>query len=154
MLKKYIDALTETEIRKMLQNVQYSDVPLFIPAVRFCKVVKVYDGDTIHVAAPVQPDGTMARFKVRFARINAPEIRTDDKTEKENAVTCRDVLKERILNEIIEIQNVKKDKYGRLLAEVIHQGQNINDWLLDQNLVAVYAAQKPIRRCNKQAKRN
>lgn len=48
-------------------------VPLFaLSGVRLVKVVKVYDGDTVHVALKV--DGELTRFRVRILGQDAPEV--------------------------------------------------------------------------------
>ncbi len=53
-----------------------ADTPTFLPNLRRAKVVKVYDGDTIHVVARTGWRGRLWRWKVRLAGIDAPELRS------------------------------------------------------------------------------
>jgi endonuclease YncB( thermonuclease family) len=83
--------------------------------VRTCTVVKgsVHDGDTFRVDCDGQ------RLKIRFACIDAPEIR------QENGIASRDHLRS-ILNRAdnrVGIKEVDTDRYGRTVAEVYANGQ-------------------------------
>ena len=88
-------------------------------------------------AAPLF-DGVVSRFKVRLARIDTPELRTKDEWEKRAGVIARDILNERIGDKVVELESVSYDKYGRILAEVICGGINVNDWLLDSGWACPY----------------
>ena len=44
------------------------------------KVVKVYDGDTVHIVFPVF--GKMYKWNCRISRIDTPELRTKNEKEK------------------------------------------------------------------------
>lgn len=92
------------------------------------KVVKVVDGDTVHVA--FSRDGRFVRMPCRLPRIDTPEIHSRDEAEKTLAQRARDVLKDACLNKMVSVSHVEQDKYGRLLAEVTADGTNLSDFML------------------------
>ena len=70
-----------------------------------CKVVKVYDGDTIKVVFPLKYKvkgipilGKMYKWNCRLIGVDTPEIRTRNKLEKVHGYFVRDKLKEKILD--------------------------------------------------------
>jgi micrococcal nuclease len=97
------------------------------------KVVKVYDGDTITVNIDLGFGIEMQEQKVRLLNINTPEIRGE---EREQGLISRDRLKERILDKevILKTYKDKKGKYGRWLAEVFIEEENLNEWLINEGL--------------------
>jgi micrococcal nuclease len=98
-------------------------------------IIKVYDGDTVTAEIDLGFNIKITE-KLRLLRINTPEIRGE---ERPDGLISRDVLRDKILDKevIIETQKDKKGKYGRYLAEIIFEDNNINDWLVAEGL-AVY----------------
>ena len=96
------------------------------------KVVKVYDGDTITVLIDLG-FGVTFKEKVRLYGINTPEIRGK---ERPDGLISRDRLRERILDKDVIIKTLKdkKGKYGRYIAEVYLEEENINNWLVSEGL--------------------
>jgi micrococcal nuclease len=90
-------------------------------------VLYVYDGDTITVDAEL--GFTIHKEeKLRLARIDAPELRGD---ERPQGLESRDALRELIDGEDITFTDEGKGKYGRTIAEVFVQDTiNISDWLV------------------------
>lgn len=121
---------------RRLKKFQYKDVRPFLPRISRALCVKVYDGDTITIIARGSNTKEYARYRVRLARIDAPEIASG--TNKDLAISSRDLLKERILNQIITLRNIKSEKWGRVLAEVEHNGINMSDWLVEKNMAVPY----------------
>lgn len=103
-----------------------------------CKVVSVYDGDTVKVVFPL--NNTLYKWNCRLTGIDTPEIRTRCKPEKQYGYKVRDCLREKILNKIVKIKCGDFDKYGRLLGEIICDGDkcSINQWLIDENYAFAY----------------
>ena len=59
-----------------LDSISYNDTTPFVYPIRYGKVIKVYDGDTITIAARLpNTDGPIYRFSVRLNGIDTPEIR-------------------------------------------------------------------------------
>jgi endonuclease YncB( thermonuclease family) len=127
-----------------LQNVEYKDTILFHPHITYCKVIKVYDGDTITVATRLPHDDTLYRFSVRLRGIDSPEIHGKTENEKSLALKSRDALSNLIYHKIILLKKVEYEKYGRILADVYLAESNeivsttINQWMLDENYAVPY----------------
>ena len=85
------------------------------------KVVKVYDGDTVHIVFPIF-NNMYFRWNCRINRVDTPELRTKNKLEKQMGYKVRDKLREKILNKIVTVKCDHFDKYGRLLAEIEIEG--------------------------------
>jgi len=96
-------------------------------------ITAVYDGDTVTANIDLGLGVWKNKEKLRLSRINAPEMRGD---EKEQGRISRDWLREKILDRDVMIRTVhdKKGKYGRYLAEIWHDNENINDLLVTEGL--------------------
>ena len=101
------------------------------------KVVKVYDGDTVHIVFPIF-NNMYFRWNCRINRVDTPELRTKNKLEKQMGYKVRDKLREKILNKIVTVKCDHFDKYGRLLAEIEFEGENISDWLIENEYAFKY----------------
>lgn len=104
------------------------------------KCVSVYDGDTIKCVFPIPNtlDKKLYKWNCRLVRVDTPEIRTKNLKEKEFGKKVRDQLREQILNKIVDLQCGEFDKYGRLLVEVLYDGKNMNDWLIENGYAKKY----------------
>ena len=127
---KYSELLSINDVTEMLKDITFEDCEPFTAPIKYGKVVKVYDGDTIHVIAPIF-DGVMSRFRVRLNGIDTPELRTKDEWEKKAGNIVKNILIEKIGDQIIELRDVSYDKYGRILANIIFNDENINQWLIE-----------------------
>jgi endonuclease YncB( thermonuclease family) len=139
-----IKRISYSNSKNYLQDITYKDTIPFIPPIVYCKVIKVYDGDTITVAAKLPFRGSpLYRFSVRLASIDSPEIKGSTAKECVSALKSRDALDNLIFGKIIELRNNGKEKYGRLLADVYLNVDNANDlhvnqWMLDNKLAIKY----------------
>lgn len=107
--------------------------------------VAAYDGDTITVNIPSYPPIIGQRVKVRLARINAPEMDDPNPIQLERARAAKQRLVSLVKNKPILLQNMKRDKYFRILAEVVVDGVNASDLLLKDGLVDPYPKPKVIK---------
>ena len=123
---------------KELENIEWEHTQPFLPDVTYGKVIKVYDGDTITIAAKPYHNYPVYRFSVRLNGIDAPELKTKNENEKKHAIISRDALKEKILGRIVNLVNIQHDKYGRILADVFLGNENICKWMLCENYVVEY----------------
>jgi micrococcal nuclease len=124
-----------------LKNIKYADTVIFIPPIHYCKVVKVYDGDTITVATtlPFKNDSTKVyRFRVRLRHIDSPEIKGSTPKEKQLAIKARDALHAKIFDKIVRLENNGTEKWGRVLADVYYENIYINQWMLDNKFAVPY----------------
>jgi micrococcal nuclease len=116
----------------------HNTVP-FVPPVTDGKVIKVYDGDTITVAAKLPiAKSPVYRFPVRLTGIDSPEIKGKSDAEITLAKKSRDALSELILEKNVKLVNVSTEKYGRLLADVYIEGIHVNRWMLDNKYAIPY----------------
>ena len=76
-------------------------------------------------------------MKLRLYGIDTPELRGD---EKEAGIVVRDLVREMILNKDVEIHSYKdkQGKYGRYLANIIVDGLDVNQWLVDNGHAKSY----------------
>tara|TARA_S200000501_G_scaffold161621_1_gene152370 strand:- start:238 stop:738 length:501 start_codon:yes stop_codon:yes gene_type:complete len=79
------------------------------------KVIKVIDGDTIYVL-----DNGNKTHKIRLAGIDAPEMSQPYGKES------RSHLLELIYGKEVFIEAKKKDRYGRIIGTVYHDGIDVN----------------------------
>lgn len=103
----------------------------------------VYDADTITVDIDLGFGVWLKDQKLRLYGINAPEMRGEDKPF---GTQSRDRLRERILlrEVLISTRKDKKGKYGRWLATILLDGENINEWLVANGLaVREYYGDEP-----------
>jgi endonuclease YncB( thermonuclease family) len=79
------------------------------------RVVKVVDGDAVHVL-----DNAQERHKIRLAGIDAPERKQAfGKKAKEH-------LSSSVAGETVKVDWNKRDRYKRVVGKIIHQGRDIN----------------------------
>jgi endonuclease YncB( thermonuclease family) len=107
-------------------------------AIIYAKVVKVYDGDTIHANFILHND--INRYCLRLKGYDSPEMKTKDMDEKNYAVKSRDFLRALILDKIVILECGKMDKYGRILVDVKTYDANlkkvisVNEFMLKYHL--------------------
>jgi len=80
-----------------------------------CKVVKVSDGDTVHVL-----DRGRERHKIRLGGIDAPESK-----QVFGRQSTRN-LSQLIAGHQVEVEYDKRDQYGRIIGKLLKDGQDIN----------------------------
>jgi len=109
-----------------------------------CTVDRVVDGDTIDVILDLGFD-IMFRSRVRLYGIDTPESRTRNKDEKVRGKMAGSFLKNAVDNGTkVIIETKLKDsrgKYGRVLGNIIVDGVNINQVMIDNYLAVAYFGQ-------------
>jgi len=100
------------------------------------KVVKVYDGDTVHVVFSYF--NVFYKWIGRIAHVDTPELRTKNEEEKKKGYEVRDKLRELILGKIVQLHCHEFDKYGRLLIEMEVEGVKVDEWLLSNGYAKKY----------------
>ena len=100
-------------------------------------VKKVYDGDTITVDFDLGFGIILKDQKVRLLGVAAPEVRG---AQREEGLVSRDALTSKIINKWITLRTEKdkKGKFGRWLGTVILEGENINEWLINEGYAKEY----------------
>lgn len=100
------------------------------------KIISVYDGDTVRanidLGFGIHNNGNTGKGEsLRLFGINAPEVRGE---AREKGLESRDRLRELILGKEVEIHSIKdsKGKYGRYLANIFLDNENINEKLVSE----------------------
>lgn len=120
--------------------ISYSDTVQFTFPIQEGTVVKVYDGDTITIAAkmPYNFESPLYRFSVRLNGIDTPEIKGKSADEKEAARRARVELEKLLNQQVVTLKNVQNEKYGRILADVYLGDLNVNQWMVENHYAVVY----------------
>lgn len=111
------------------------------------KVVDVYDGDTIFVDIPGAHPLFGKRIGVRILGIDTPEVRSKDSCEKKKGQEAKLVLEKTLHNASrVDIIDVQKDKYFRILGVVTADGKPVAEQLIKRKLAYPYHGEKkPVR---------
>ena len=109
-----------------------------------CTVERVVDGDTVDVVLNLGFD-ILYKCRVRLYGIDTPESRTRNLDEKARGKMAGAFLKEAIDNGTkVVIQTKLKDsrgKFGRVLGNVVVDGININQSMIDHFHAVAYFGQ-------------
>ena len=109
-----------------------------------CKVTRVVDGDTCDCLIDCGFN-FLHKCRVRLYGIETPESRTRNKDEKVRGKMAAAFLKDAIKNgNKVVIQTKLKDsrgKFGRVLGEIIVDGVNINQAMVENYHAAAYFGQ-------------
>jgi len=115
-------------------------------------VVDCYDGDTCTVNFHLGLHQVAVSQKLRLCDVDAPEIRRT--STREDGIASRDallamIIKAKIIvielaqkpecNRSAELDCDMKDSFGRWLGYLIVDGENLNEWLLDEGYAVEYA---------------
>ena len=108
-------------------------------AVQISQVNSVYDGDTFRVTIAGWPSIVGENIPVRVAGIDTPEIRGKCLREKELARKAKAFVRNRLAQaHTIELRNIRRGKYFRLVANVYVDGQDLTQMLISQGLGVPY----------------
>lgn len=111
------------------------------------QVISVYDGDTIRVHIYDLPPIVGDNIRIRLRNIDTPEITGQCLREKQLAILARNRLRELVAAaDLIEIHNVQRGKYFRIVADLILDGTNASHVLLREKLGVPYNGGKKTHR--------
>lgn len=129
-----------------LNGIEYKDTTVFTFPIKYGKVVKIYDGDTITIAAKLPTtEGPIYRFSVRLNGIDTPEVKGKSVAERDLAKHAKAALHELLYGKIVELRNVANEKYGRILADVYVGDVHVNQWMITENFAVSYDGGKKQR---------
>ena len=132
----------KTEPKKFNEDgddITWQDTVEFTFPIESGRVIKVYDGDTITIAAKLPFDNSpLYRLSVRLNGIDTPEIKGKTDDEKIAAKQVKDALSNLILNKRVSLKNIQTEKYGRILADVYIGELHINQWLITEKYAVKY----------------
>lgn len=113
---------------------------------RCVKFLKNYDGDTLTFDIPNVHALIGKKISVRVAHLDTPEIRGKLPCEKEAARVAQRLIENLLKNaKRIDLTNIDRDKYFRILADVIVDGRSVKDLLLKNNLAYAYEGGTKLR---------
>ena len=109
-----------------------------------CEVTRVVDGDTVDVILDLG-FSILHKCRVRLYGIDTPESRTRDLDEKARGKMAASFLKDAIdAGQQVIIQTKLKDskgKFGRVLGDIVVDGVNINQAMVENYHAAAYFGQ-------------
>lgn len=109
------------------------------------KVLKVYDGDTITIAAHYA--GQIVKFSVRIFGVDCDEMKGGTEQTRYNARLAKKYVEAMILDKIVDVEILNnrihggkriREKFGRLLAIVKVDGNDLANMLLEAGLARKY----------------
>ena len=119
--------------------IDYKETSPFIPPIKGGQVVKIYDGDTITIAAKLPyPESPLYRFQVRLNGIDCPEIKSKTEDEKQIALLAKKEMERLTFQKVVHLKNVENEKYGRLLADVYVDDIHLNSHMLSNKFAVAY----------------
>jgi endonuclease YncB( thermonuclease family) len=137
---------------KDLEKNNFDDLELFSfqGLVTKCKIVDVYDGDTITIV--FYYNHSPIKIKIRMAGYDTPEVKNYKSNEngdlhKKAGLYVKEKLKNKILNKILWIKFDKEEKYGRTMGFLYEISDTnklkendvcINNWIIDNKYGKIY----------------
>ncbi len=107
------------------------------------EVTSIYDADTFRVNIKDWPAIIGRHVPIRVRGMDAPEIRGRCPAEKAAAQRAREETVNLLRNAgSIELRQLQRGKYFRILAEVYIDGQNLAETLISKKLARPYAGGK------------
>ena len=102
-----------------------------------------YDGDTITFNLPKLHPIIGKKISIRVDGIDTPEIKGKCEKEKYEAQQTRDMVADILMDaEQITLKNMKRGKYFRIVADVIVDGENLSDMLIEAGVAIKYSGKK------------
>ena len=111
---------------------------------KWCKVVDVYDGDTVNIVFVHL--GEIRHHKFRLFGVDSPELKplktlTDREAHIKSAKDSREFLQGLILNKLVWIDFSAEEKYGRLMGIIYTDDErltNINSLMISSGHAKAY----------------
>ena len=108
--------------------------------------VRNYDGDTIIFNLPGLHPLIGDKITIRINGINTPEIRGKCDKEKYDAKQAKEMVADILKDaEQITLKNMERGKYFRIAADVIVDGENLADLLIDASVALKYDGGKKMK---------
>ena len=134
------------QLKKAKKNKVYNHFSL-AGKEKWAEVVDVYDGDTIKVIMKFR--GVIDRWTIRMNGYDSPEmkpLRSDPNRLEiiEKAKIAKNALIEKIGDKPVLMKIYNFDKYGRVLADLFIDDENINQWMINNGYGYVYDGGKKL----------
>lgn len=108
------------------------------------EVVRVYDGDTFFVDISSIHPLLGDEIGIRVRGVDTPEIRAGCDQERELAYAARSLAETSLMEAMdVDLVNVERGKYFRIVATVMVDGTDLADILIDAELAVPYYGEGP-----------
>ena len=102
-------------------------------------ITSVYDGDTFRANIPNYPPIVGENIGIRINGIDTPEIRGKCPKEVSLAKDAQRFAEKTLRSaKVVELRNLQRGKYFRVVADVYADGVNVGDALVNESLAVVY----------------
>ena len=103
------------------------------------EVTSIYDGDTFRANLKGYPEIIGNRIGVRINGIDTPEMRGQCQKEKNLARQAKELTVTELRGaKKIELRNMKRGKYFRIVADVYVDGKSLGEMLVKRSLAVPY----------------
>ena len=110
------------------------------------EVTSIYDGDTFRVNINSYPAIIGKKMSIRVNGIDTPEMRGKCKQEKTLARKAKQLTVSKLRGaKVIELRNMQKGKYFRIVADVYIDNQKLADTLIENKLAVKYDGGKKLK---------
>ncbi len=108
-------------------------------SVTVSEITSIYDADTFRINIKGYPDVIGKHIPVRVLGIDAPELRGKCQSEKDKARAAKQFTVAILRNgNVIELRNIQRGKYFRLLADVYIDGRSLGQDLINSGHARTY----------------
>lgn len=108
-------------------------------SIEFVKVVSIYDGDTFFCDLPNTRPIFGKRIGIRIRGVDTPEMHDEREDVREKARQAKMFVVEKLRSaQTVELRNLERGKYFRLVADVYVDGANLGQLLLSEGLAREY----------------
>lgn len=101
-----------------MDSLSYEECKEFVPIMRQAKCVRVYDASTLCLGLVLPDPYGPTKFCCQLLGVDTPGLRSQHESEKALAREARDIVKDEVLQKVVDVRVAGKDKYGRLLVRV------------------------------------
>ena len=131
-LMKYILCLISLCFATSCYAREYGNVTVY-------DIASVYDGDTFKVNIDDWPSIIGENTSIRIKGVDTPELRAQCSAEKTLAQQAKQFTQHSLEQaKTIELKNIERGKYFRLLADVYVDGENLADLLISNGHGYIY----------------
>ncbi len=117
---------------------------------RCVRYIKNYDADTVMFDIPNIHPLLGRKLSIRVSGVDAPEIKTKNQCEKKKALNAKKLVSGLLRNaKRIDLENIKRGKYFRVVADVKFDGKSLSHYLLKNGFAYSYdgGAKRKINWC-------
>lgn len=116
-----------------------ADKRIYEKSIVISSVTSIYDADTFRANIDHWPPIVGERVPIRVMGVDAPEIRGKCQKEKELARLAKQFTVDKLRDaKTIELRNVRRGKYFRLLADVYIDGNSLTQQLISSGHARPY----------------